>query len=292
MSPIAPLAPTRAWVRLPRLSLASCVRAFLFRDTRGADLGALQRFNHFPASPFCAISWWFSGSSDWLGAGTCADLAQPRQPLPATVLFSGPFTQPTTSWCPGPVHGMMLMLLPDAVHTLTGIQPQHWVNRFATVPSLFDTDWQALCADVLAAPDDSVRQQQIEDFLEPRWQARRHRQPLQGHRMADWAQGLALRAATSAPGRSLRQVERRIKQWAGLPLRELQGLTRAERAFFQVVAAQRHGPVNWTQMAVDAGYADQSHLCRASRRVTGFAPEELRRLIETDERFWAYRAWE
>jgi AraC-like DNA-binding protein len=109
---------------------------------------------------------------------------------------------------------------------------------------------------------------------------------------ADWAQGLALRAATSSTGRSLRQIERRIKQWAGLPLRELRALSRAEKAFFQTLTAAEEGPVNWAAVADEGGYADQSHLCRESRRVTGFSPQQLRLRIETDESFWAYRVWE
>ena len=47
----------------------------------------------------------------------------------------------------------------------------------------------------------------------------------------------------------------------------------------------------WPALAQDAGYADQAHLCRETRRVTGFTPEELRRRIDTDEAFWAYRVW-
>ena len=65
---------------------------------------------------------------------------------------------------------------------------------------------------------------------------------------------------------------------------------RAEQAFFRTLAAGE-GPVRWADVAADTGYADQSHLCRETRRVTGFPPEELRRLIHEDERFWIYRVW-
>jgi AraC-like DNA-binding protein len=43
------------------------------------------------------------------------------------------------------------------------------------------------------------------------------------------------------------------------------------------------------QLAADAGFADQSHMTRHVRRETGFTPEQLRELIETDETFWCYR---
>lgn len=149
-------------------------------------------------------------------------------------------------------------------------------------------------ADACAADDDS-RFALIEAFLLPLWSDLKH-QPTgtQNTRdsYADWAQGLALRAATSSTERSLRQVERRIKQWAGLPMRELRALSRAEKAFFQTLMAAEEGPVNWAAVAEDGGYADQSHMCRESRRVTGFSPKQLNLRIETDESFWAHRIWE
>ena len=131
----------------------------------------------------------------------------------------------------------------------------------------------------------------IEAFLLPRWQAARRPAAVPGLlRLQDWAQGLALRAASSGTGRSLRQAERRIKGWTGLPMRELRGLGRAEQAFFRTLA-QGDEPVRWTDVAADTGYADQSHLCRETRRVTGFAPAELRQRIAEDESFWIYRIW-
>ena len=291
---LAPISAARNQLWLPRLSLAACIRAVLVRDTRGVALTDAQRLNHFPASPLCAISWWFSGRSEQLSGGGSGPedlLRLPRQPMPGRVVFSGPHTVPTTSWCPGEVHGMMLMLLPDAVHALTGLAPEQFVNRLVAAEAVLPPAWRHWCDAVQHAPDDEQRLQRIEAFLDPLWQQVRPRQALATHRYADWTQGLMLRAAASGPGRSLRQVERRIKRWAGLPMRELQGISRAERMFFQVLAAEQAGELRWAELAVDGGYTDQSHLCRASRRVTGFAPEELRRGIERDERFWAYRLW-
>ena len=107
----------------------------------------------------------------------------------------------------------------------------------------------------------------------------------------DWYEGLMLRAATSGLGRSARQMERRIKQWTGQPLRELSGISRSEQAFFQTLLAFEQGELNWAELANEMGYTDQSHLCRQTRRLTGFPPDELRRRIAQDEGFWLYRLW-
>ena len=167
-----------------------------------------------------------------------------------------------------------------------------WLDKIADVRDVLPADWIALCDTVQQAADDDIRVQLIQDFLEPRWQAARPATPMGAARYLDWAQGLAMRAALSAPGRSLRQTERRIKAWAGQPMRELMGIGRAERAFFAALTAERKGRVDWADIAAQEGYADQSHLVRATRRVTGFSPEALRRRISEDEAFWVYRLWQ
>lgn len=296
----------RLW--LPRTALASCLRGVMSRNTLGLALPAERRFNHFPATPLCSISWWFEGSSEMLPRGAAATLDTPRSSLPSRIVFGGPHTGPSCSWNPGGVHAMMLLLMPDAVHRLTGLDIAAWVDRLAPAGEVLPADWMAMCEAVLTCPladaggnagvDAATRQDEqrvalMQDFLDPRWQAVRPAGPMQAHRYQDWARSLALHAATSGAGRSLRQVERRIKQWAGLPMRELRGMGRAEQAFFETLASADPGQSpRWTDLAQATGYADQSHLCRETRRITGFSPDELYRRIAEDECFWSYRLWQ
>jgi len=272
---------------LPSPGLAGCVRGLMCRSTLGLALPAEQRFNHYPATPLCSLNWWLEGTAELLAPGAPASLQSPRQTLPVALSLSGPQTMPSITWNPGPARGLMLMLMPDALRRLTGLAPESLMNRTVDAATLLPPSWLAMAAQVAAAPDDAARMARIEAFLRPLWRAERV-PALQ--RYAEWAEGLALHAATSAPGRSLRQVERRIRAWAGQPLRELRGLGRAERAFFAGLRAQQ--PPAWAQLALEQGYADQSHLCRESRRITGFSPAELRRRIASDEGFWAYRVWQ
>lgn len=282
----------RLWT--PRLSLSACLRGVMLRDTRGLALSDAQRLTYFPASPLCAVHCMFEGRAEKLqGAfpGGPARLDDPREPLPAGLVLVGPHTQPTASWNPGPVHVLSMVLMPDALQLLTGLEPASLVDRVVDGRPLLPADWQVLFAGLGALPDNEARVQRLQDFLDPRWQSVRPRQALQGHRYTDWAQGLALRATQSSAGRSLRQVERRIKAWAGQPMRELQSLGRIEQAFFAVAKTADEDRVRWADVAADTGYADQSHFTRATRRVTGFAPDELRRRIRDEEPFWLYRLW-
>lgn len=280
----------------PRASLSACVRASMVRNTLGAEHTDAQRVNHFPASPMCSLSWWFSGSSRCLAnplAVAEVGAIGEHTALPGRWVLCGPQTRPGATWCPGPVHSMMVLMMPDALHALTGLQMVDLTDRFFDASTLLPPDWLPMFQQVQDAPDDAQRLQVLEDFLEPRWQLCRPSQSPVRQRYSDWVAHLALRAAVSAPGRSLRQLERRIKQWSGLPLRELRVMGRSEEAFFATaaLATQTSAKLDWAQIAADTGYSDQSHLIRTTRRITGFTPDALGKGIQQQESFWAYRLW-
>lgn len=288
-------APTQSALIAPSLALSSCVRSYITRSTVGAALRPDQRYNHFPASPLCGIFWLLEGESLIVRRGE----ESVNEPVP-TLSFAGPHTLPTVSVNPGPVRAFMLGLLPQAFQALTGLDLSAWVNRVGPVDAVLDGSWQAMAGAVQGAPDDGARIQVIESFLEPRWRALSHLATPRPQRYRHWAEALALKAGTSGVGRSLRQAERRFKQWVGLPVRELRRLGRAEESFFMVradyPAASGAEPLvaepDWAAIAVDSGYADQSHLCRETRRVAGLSPRDLKRAIDEDESFWTYRIWQ
>ena len=76
----------------------------------------------------------------------------------------------------------------------------------------------------------------------------------------------------------------------GWSARALKGLARAEQALL-LAAHSTQSRVNWASIAAEAGYADQSHLCRELRRYTGFSPMQLWRRVPNDEDLWVYKAW-
>ena len=291
MSELKPVSQGTARLWLPQLSLTGCIRGVMVRDTTGVSLPDERRFNHYPATPMCSISWWFTGDVEMVAANGKLTLDTPRAPAPARVAFSGPWTRPSVTWSTGPAHGMMLLMLPDAFQQLTGIEPGYWLNRMVAADAVLPPPWRSMCASVAAVATDGERVRTIEDFLAPLWLAARPAGMLGMERYIDWVQGLALRAATSRSGRSLRQIERRVREWTGQPLRELRGFGRAEQAFFEAMSRLDLARADWAGLAEEAGYSDQSHLCRVTRRMTGFSPEELRRRIQHDEGFWSYRIW-
>ncbi len=268
----------------PRLSLASCVRGHVVRRTVGLPLAPPQRYNHFPASLLCAISWLFEGEADVLRRGEQVV----HEPTPRLCVI-GPHRVPVVSHNPGAVDALLVALTPMAVEALTGVSMAELVDRVRPFEQVFDADWQAMAHSVFDAPDDASRIRVVEDFLEPRWLRVRDQSIPRATRYRFWAENLALRAAQSGVGSSLRQVERRIKRWTGQPPRDLRRMLRAEESFYRCVAAYQQGNMDWAMAALDSGYADQAHLCREVRRITGLSPAALLAAIESDENFWIYR---
>ncbi len=264
-----------------RSSLASCVRAFVARSTVGVALKPNERVNHFPATPACTLTWFLQGECELVPGG----MRLPR------IVFAGPQTQPTCTYNPGPVHAFMMVVMPDALHAIAGIDAGTHVDMLCDAQTVFDADWRRLLRAVLDAADDADRVRSIEAFLDPLWQACRS-EGAAARRYHDWTRALAMRAVSSGVGRSARQAERRVRAWAGLPLRRLRALARAESALLDALEAHSRGRVDWAGIAAHTGFADQPHLSREARRVSGCSPCELLRRIELEEPFWIYRIWQ
>lgn len=283
-----PAQATRTVLIQPHAELADCVRGYVVRSTVGADLHAHERHNFFPAALNCSISWTIEGETHMVRMGDQFI----SSPAPSPIMFSGPQTVPSETRNPGPVHFFLCMLLPDAVRALTGIDVQAHTNRHSPLHAVLDDEWKAVSEAIQTARDDAERVQWIEAFLLPRWQQVRAGALRRGPEERDWMQGLALRAAASGHGRSLRQTERRVKTWTGQTLRQLQRLHRGEALFVRARQAQLEGALKWADLAAAHGYADQSHLCRDFRKLSGLRLTQVFGAMRSDERFWIFRIWE
>lgn len=272
-------------LRAPGPLLASCVRAYVSRDTLAAHLAPDERRNHFPPTPTCVITWIIEGHDSRLDQ---AGMAPGSSRMP--VIFCGPHTETSTSDNPGPVHFLSLLIYPDAVRALAGLDIAAHLNRYSALEDVFDGDWQTMARSVLATASDGRRVRLIEDFLAPRWQAMHPEPAARPRQFQDWSHGVAKRAARHGGGISERQVDRRIKAWTGQALRQLRGIGRSEDLLFRARQAFDSNEINWSDIASASGYADQAHLCRELRRITGLRPNELRKMI-AHESYWMYQVW-
>ncbi|WP_322400884.1 helix-turn-helix domain-containing protein [Massilia luteola] len=279
------------WLRLPPPSLQGALVALAGRDTRGLHLDDVQRLSHFPSSPLVTLSWFRD-----------VDVGQVRQgahgvewqPFGSPCVVSGTQADPCTSWAPTTGHGCMALFRADAAQALFGLDLARIQDRFVPAADVMDAAWTPFW-DALRASADADLIDVLERHLARRWQALRGRDSGQASLRQlgrHWVERLAWQAHEWRREHSPRHVERRIKSFSGRSLREWQAIVRTEGLFF--AARDRHDagqPFDWAAMALDEGFADQAHMTRAVRRITGFAPAEFARRFVDDESFWMYRLW-
>ena len=271
----------------PRSSLAGCILGTFVRDTRGCELTPAERMNFFSASPYCSVSWFIEGQAhivDWSPAE--------KKPTSTTalpkLLFTGPQRRPIASWNPAPVYALITIFHADAIAALAGIDISTMLDRICSADDALGGELILACDALWRDGDPADRVRRFEDRLDPLWQLARPAGHIATHMLQDWTRTLAVRAATSGTGRSLRQVERRIRSWTGQSLRRLGQGVLTERTH-EISVLNRGKGLELARLAAEAGFADQSHMTRHIKRETGFTPDQLHARIETDEAFWCYR---
>lgn len=83
--------------------------------------------------------------------------------------------------------------------------------------------------------------------------------------------GAAVAATASARGCSERHLRAQVSDATGFSPRELRRLGRLQRL---LTLSQRQPSAPWAERALRCGYADQAHLCREFKALTGLRPSE------------------
>jgi len=278
-------------LRLAPASLNGALLALVARDTRGLALDDAQRLSHFPASPMVTLSWYRGMDAGLVrshGAGPV------WQPFGARVVIAGTQAHPSVSWAPATGRGHIAIFNADAAQALLGVDLAAIQDRFVPALDVIGGQWAPLCEALQASEDDAMLDV-LEHHLAPRWQAlngRASSQPSLRQLGRHWVERLAWQAQEWRRSHSGRHVERRVKAFSGRSLREWQSIVQTESLFFSARARHEAGqPFDWATLALDEGFADQAHMSRAAKRVTGFAPGEFARRFIEDESFWMYRLW-
>jgi AraC-like DNA-binding protein len=264
---------------LPPAELQGCVRAFIARDKTRGGAPPRSAVNHFPAAPFCAITWFITGQAHLGddGAGALLD----------RVVVSGPLSRPLVTWNPAPVHAFMVVLYPDAFQEMTGAALPALADQLLPLRQVLAPAWHGFADAVLRAASDGERLRMAQSFLCGQWQP--VRRPVDPG--APWLRALQRRLQDVQRAIGERQFERKVKQLTGQSMQALRRTGRLESALLQARGAAEQGALDWSRVAVDAGYADQPHLCREVRRLAGAAPSQLLRHSQDDDGYWLYRHW-
>jgi AraC-like DNA-binding protein len=269
----------------PSDKLGSCVCMYIVRDTLGTSSSGI---NHYPATPLCSVVWSLAGATAMAGS---AGNPHAQKFEPGTAVFNGPQPQPWSTSSLGPAHFIIALFYPDAVHALTGLDMSAWVGKSVPASSLLGMPWQTLTAALIECTNDADRAALINIFLEERWEKVSDIADRPHGLLADWIGPLSGLALSSSVAGSKRTTERRIKAAAGLSLRTMKRMSRAEQALMTARAELDAGKISWSDVAADTGYADQSHMTRDTRALTGLSPGALAHMVEHDDSYWLYNIW-
>ena len=263
---------------IPAPDLAGLIAAAVVRDTRDLHLTSEERVSFFPAAPVASVTWVWEGA---IHDANLNGVAAP-DPLPAC-FFTGPKSGPMASWSPGPVHAMTVAFYPEAWRALTGMSAGDYADSSVPLDDLPASE----VVEAMKALSAERGYDSLAAILFPFWSASRPARRFASPYLSDWLKSLFAQVAVSGAGRSARQLQRRLKALTGRSRRELEVHARAEDLVARTLAAG--DAPDLASLAHDAGYADQSHMGREVKRITGLSPARINRLIATDERFWCYR---
>jgi AraC-like DNA-binding protein len=196
--------------------------------------------------------------------------APDQRPLP-TAMLVGPSTRPSRYLHAGAVHAVGLLIRPAALPALLGAPAAGLVDAQVALADAAGAAWARTEDAVHAARDDQQRLALLFAHLRQAvagpQHARRHGQ-LQ--RLAQAIQG-PLDAACCDLALSRRQLERQCHAHFGMAPKQFQAIARLQRALHG--AARSRG----ADLALQAGFYDQSHLARDLRRLAG---QPLGRLVQ------------
>ena len=254
----------------------------IVRDTRGCELGEHEKLNRFPANPYCCITWMLEGEVELVVQGTSA-----RGTLLPKQFVHGCQSRPCVSRNLGERHSFCAVFYPDAFHALFGVDLAAIQDALVDAAQVLPERGLRLVDAVAAAPCDDERRRIVDAFLAA------HATALGATvwtRLRRMGVNVGLRVAGRMLGVGPRQVQRLARREGGMNVPALSRLWRGERSLRKARESLGRGQaIDWAAHAIDAGYADQSHLVRECREISGRTPTQIAQQARHDEADWVYR---
>jgi AraC-like DNA-binding protein len=258
------------------------VLMYAMRDTRGCALNATDSINHFPATPYICLTWMLDGELHLQRQGD----KECDQRLPKICLI-GCQSRHGVTMNVGDRNSFMAVFFSDAFHALFDLDLSALQDSFVDARLSLNDEGKQLIEAVAKAEQHEQRVQLIEQFLA------QHAAALA---LSPWprlrriSSNLSLRIASALLGVGERQAQRRARREACMSLLSLSRLWRAKRSHSAVQLKLAQGEaLNWAQHANDQAYADQSHMVKECKELTGKSPQQLVDTVKKNENYWMYR---
>jgi AraC-like DNA-binding protein len=252
------------------------------RDTRGCELDEDERLNRFPANAHCCITWMLEGSVRLIAQGGSArDEALPRH------FVHGCQTRPCVSRNQGERHSFCAVFYPEAFRALFGVDLASIQDAFVDASLVLPDHGMRLVRAVAEASDDAGRRRIVEAFMAAHATAAGTTAWTRLRRMGV---NIGLHVAGRLLGVGPRQAQRLARREGGTSVPVLSRLWRAERSLRRARETLGRGQaIDWATHALDTGYADQSHLVRDCKEISGRTPAQIARQARHDEADWVFR---
>lgn len=254
----------------------------IVRDTRGCELEGHEQLNRFPANAYCCITWMLTGEVQLVAQG-----ASERCEMLPRHFVHGCQTRPCVSRNKGDRHSFCAVFYPDAFHALFGVDMSSIQDAFVDVSQVLPDHGMRLVDAVGNATTDAERRRIVDAFMAA------HATTLGTSpwmRLRRMGVNIGLRVAGRLLGVGPRQTQRLARREGGMNVPGLSRLWRGERSLRKAREVLDRGQaVNWAAHAIDAGYADQSHLVRECKQISGRTPTQIAQQAKHDEPDWVYR---
>lgn len=193
------------------------------------------------------------------------------------LILAGPSTQPVLLQLSGRQHGLSLTLRPGAAQALLGLPAHELAERVLPWDAVVAPRWRDLAERLQARRGDAARARCLLQTLEAMRRdgaAPDPRPVLAAGRLFEQGQG---RRSVAEVARQLGLGERRLQQ----VFRAQMGLTPAAfgrlarlHACLRLLRRPAARPPRWPELALEAGFYDQSHLIREFRALCGLTPQQ------------------
>ena len=196
-------------------------------------------------------------------------------------------SRPCVSRNLGERHSFCAVFYPDAFHALFGVDLAAIQDALVDAAQVMPDHGLRLIDAVAEATSDAERCDIIDGFLATHATALVTTPWMRLRRMGV---NIGLRIAGRLLGVGPRQVQRLARREGGMSVPSLSRLWRGERSLRQARESLGRGQaIDWASHAVDAGYADQSHLVRDCKELSGRTPTQIAQQARRDEADWIYR---
>lgn len=239
--------------------------------------------SHIPAAISPSIMYFLRGSA----ALRQADGSYLESP---DLFLFGPFKQPIrTRYTAGTVC-ISVCFRPGILHQACGVYPEQVLGQAVPLEQLFDPQKiqqyrQYTARDLPIAEQVRAFQQMLRQVLNLKKRSGMGEAFLEAQNRLFFP----LADLSSFFGIGQRQLERRVVQAFGMPIRDVRRFSRYGYSMLHMIA----NPTGWgdlTHIAQQFGYYDQAHMHRDYIDLTGLPPSQLlQKIASNDPEYWIYR---